>query len=85
MEEKLYCRKCLIPDFIEDKEKFLNNYVNTIPTEEKAEEDVYERRLEICYDCSHYLNGMCRLCGCFVAIRAAVKKQYCPGTINKWE
>lgn len=84
-EAKAFCRKCLIPDYIEDKEAFLKNYLGRIPPEERTEEAVYDHRMEQCESCGRYLNGMCRLCGCFVAIRAAGRRQSCPEEPPRWK
>lgn len=74
----------MIPDFVKDQKGFLDTYLGRIPEEEKAQEDLYEKRLQACDSCPDYQNGMCRMCGCFVAVRAAVRKQYCPGVPGRW-
>ena len=51
----------------------------------KAEEKDYKERLGICMDCDNLINGMCKLCGCYVEMRAAVKKNYCPNIERKWD
>lgn len=81
---EIFCRKCLIPDYVENKDVFIDTYIGRIEEENRAEDEVYDRRLATCGGCSKYLNGMCRLCGCFVAIRAAGKKQYCPDSPARW-
>lgn len=78
------CRKCLVPDFIEDKDRFLANALRSISEDDRTEDVLYEFRLEKCESCKKYANGLCRLCGCFVAVRAAVKAQYCPGNPKLW-
>ncbi len=84
-----FCRKCMIPDYVEDKEEFISVYLDQIPPQDRTEEAVYDSRLKACSICEYYLNGMCRLCGCFVSIRAAHKGQRCPGdfggTTGRWE
>ena len=83
-EELKFCRKCVIPDFVEDKEGFLSTYLGRINEEDRTEDEVYDNRLEACNKCSHFINGMCRLCGCFVAIRAAVRNNTCPDIKSNW-
>lgn len=39
-------------------------------------------RIEICKQCPSQLLGVCRKCGCFINLKAAVKSQECP--LNKW-
>lgn len=45
---------------------------------------LYQERLSLCRQCESLLNGMCRICGCFVEMRAAVAKNYCPAINKKW-
>ena len=45
-------------------------------------EEEYERRLSICKECEKLLSGMCRMCGCYVEMRAAIALRDCPG--KKW-
>ena len=48
----------------------------------KTPEEEYERRLSICKECEKLLSGMCRMCGCYVEMRAAIALRDCPG--KKW-
>lgn len=84
MSEKVFCRKCMIPDFVEDKEGFLRKWLEQMPEEERALDEVYDMRLKKCGGCEFLYNGMCRLCGCFIVIRAAGQKSYCPAVTPKW-
>lgn len=81
----LGCRKCLIRDMPE-AEFFQNmyDYIANIPEDEKTPEEEYERRLNECRQCESLLNGMCRVCGCFVEMRAAAVIRHCPGTGKRW-
>lgn len=74
----------MIPDYVKDKEAFLDTYLGRMPEEERAEEALLQQRLEVCDGCAYALNGMCRLCGCFLVIRAAGRKSYCPASPRKW-
>ncbi|MBE5961048.1 MAG: hypothetical protein E7256_06615 [Lachnospiraceae bacterium] len=62
----------------------LYEYIRQIDPDLKAEEKEYERRLSLCKECDNLMNGMCRICGCFVELRAVMKKNYCPGTKKRW-
>ena len=77
------CKKCLIRD-MEEYEEYKNmfEYIRNLPEEIKAPQELYEHRMELCKECDMLLSGMCRKCGCFVEMRAAVTKNYCPG--KKW-
>jgi len=74
-----HCRNCLFDSF--SREQFRQNiedYIKSLSPEEKADEKLYESRLEKCSECAGYLDGLCRKCGCFVMARAARKRAYCP-------
>lgn len=85
LQTQRYCRKCLTRDMIGQEEYFKNlqEYIANIETELKVTEDLYEERLAVCKDCELLLEGMCRSCGCYVELRAAMKKNACPR--HKWE
>ena len=79
------CRKCLLRDmpgqaYFESLEK----YIDRLDSDLKVAADVYERRLGICRDCENLMNGMCRICGCFVELRAVMKKNGCPKVHPAW-
>ena len=83
--ENRYCRKCLLDKIFQDDEyKNMQDYINSIDSYIKTEAKEYERRLNICKKCDNLINGMCRICGCFVEMRAAVKKNYCPDVEKNW-
>lgn len=73
------CKKCLLKDF-DEKEYFdkLHKYIISLDPEVKASDELYESRLLICKECCKLLEGTCLGCGCFVELRAAVKKSRCP-------
>ncbi|HJA68066.1 MAG TPA: hypothetical protein H9955_17455 [Candidatus Mediterraneibacter cottocaccae] len=79
------CRKCLLRDMPE-KEFYENMYlyIRNLPEDEKTERTEYENRLAKCRQCSSLLNGMCRECGCFVEMRAAVRVRHCPLPRKRW-
>ncbi len=81
----LACRKCLIRD-IPEAEFYKNMYVYiaNIPEDEKTPAEEYARRLNECRQCESLLNGMCRVCGCFVEMRAAAAIRHCPGVEKRW-
>lgn len=62
----------------------LYTYISQIDAELKVNDEIYKRRLQYCRECDSLLNGMCRICGCFVEMRAVMKKNSCPGTNAKW-
>ena len=69
------CRKCLPGQ--KNEEAFYEDL--------KVDQQIYEKRLNICSTCDRLMNGMCRLCGCFVELRAVQKVRNCPDLPAKWE
>ena len=88
MEEKTdklrYCKRCLTREMAGGEEVFrsLREYIENLDPDTKAPEEQYEQRLSVCRDCELLLEGMCRSCGCYVELRAAVNKNICPN--RKW-
>lgn len=80
------CRKCLPGQG--DKEAFyenLSSYIQRMDEELKVSQQTYESRLALCRRCEKLMNGMCRLCGCFVELRAVQKVRKCPDIPAKWK
>ena len=84
-EAWIRCRRCM-PDGQTREEFFrdLARYVERIPAEERVDETEYWRRLDKCRSCDQLWQGMCRQCGCYVELRAALKVRRCPMTVPKW-
>jgi hypothetical protein len=73
-----FCRNCLFGSF--SREQLTQNIqedIQSLSPEDKAGERLYKIRLEICSQCEQYLEGLCRVCGCFVMARAAKSKVCC--------
>ena len=80
---KYPCRKCLLREM--DKNAYMENlyaYIDRIEEDSKADKAVYEDRLAVCKECKYLADGMCRACGCFVELRAAIKTNVC--SYGKW-
>lgn len=77
------CKQCLIRES-EDKAIFENmfNYIRQLDEDIKTASTLYEERLAMCKTCEALINGMCKYCGCFVEMRAAIKRNYCPN--KRW-
>ncbi len=84
VENLRVCRKCLTREMVGQEEYFrsLWEYIENLDIDVKASEDLYDKRLMICKECEMLLEGMCRSCGCYVELRAAVGKNGCPR--EKW-
>ncbi len=61
----------------------LHTYIANLEPDIKVSQPIYEKRLQSCKECELLLDGMCRACGCFVELRAAVYKNSCP--YDKWK
>ena len=82
--EYRFCKKCLTRDMM-DKDKYfekLQDLIDNLDNDVKTPKDKYEERLSICLECDYLADGMCRACGCYVELRAAVKKNSC--SYKKW-
>ena len=79
------CRKCLTRDMAGQEEYFrtLREYIANLDEDIKAPAALYEERLGSCRQCDMLSEGMCRSCGCYVELRAAVAQRSCPW--NKWK
>ena len=85
-EPRRFCRKCLLRDLGKDEYfRNLKDYIRNLDPELKVPEDVYEKRLERCRECGELSQGLCRVCGCFVELRAVMKKNACPLAKPAWE
>lgn len=74
------CKRCLLREMAEQEEYFrsLREYIENMDPDIRAAEATYEKRLAHCRNCDMLLQGMCRKCGCYVELRAAVAKNACP-------
>ncbi|MBQ8326296.1 MAG: hypothetical protein IJX86_04425 [Lachnospiraceae bacterium] len=73
------CKKCLLRDF-DEKAYFdkLHKYIEVLDESVRTPKELYEKRLETCKNCDKLSEGTCIGCGCYVELRAAVKKNRCP-------
>ena len=78
------CKRCLTRELAGQEEYFQNlrEYIENLDIDIKAPEQLYEERLAVCKKCDFLFQGMCRGCGCYVELRAAVAKNVCP--YKKW-
>lgn len=79
------CRKCMLRRETEAEYfRNLERYIAHLDDDVRVEQDVYEARLKKCEQCKYLMKGMCRLCGCYVELRAALKVRKCPDVDRKW-
>ena len=60
----------------------LTEFIEKFKKEDRACEEIYESRLNICKECDDLVAGTCLKCGCYVELRAAVMRNKCP--MKKW-
>lgn len=84
-DTKRKCKRCLLKDIApEEYLEHMRIYLAGLDREAKSEETLYQQRLAYCEDCDNLKDGICRICGCFVEYRAAIKEHYCPDIQAKW-
>ncbi len=85
MNNQRMCKRCLLADMSEDglKER-VYEYIDSLNEDIKVEPKIYQDRLNQCRSCDKLYNGMCRACGCFVEMRAAMKSNGCPDVSHRW-
>ena len=77
------CKRCWLYELADRTARdSVRSYLDTVPDSEKATEEVCDGRLALCRACEFLLTGMCRKCGCYVEIRAALSNSGCPA--GKW-
>ena len=84
-EPRRFCRKCLLRDMDESAYFVsLRRYIRDLDADLKVCNEIYESRLAECRNCDQLMSGMCRICGCYVELRAVMKKNICPMVHPKW-
>ena len=81
--DKRKCKRCLIRDMAEEDRKDLEKYIDAIKPQDRAPEDLEEKRLDICRTCDSLEDATCMACGCYVEFRAALRDGRCPR--KKWK
>lgn len=62
----------------------MKTYLKGLDEEIKVEDEIYRERLIRCEECDNLTDGICKICGCFVEYRAAMKAKGCPAIHQKW-
>lgn len=80
------CRRCLIAEIPgeETLAALIAAHRERIPAEERVSAPVREVRLRACKACEELNRGTCRLCGCYVEIRAEQRGKDCPRIPGFW-
>ena len=79
--ETVICRRCLLRDMQGKEAEYYESvlkYRKTLDEITGVSDTVYEERLTVCIACDALQNGTCFHCGCFVEMRAALRKMRCP-------
>ena len=68
MEE---CKRCLLYEAAEkDVLESIKTRINKLSDSEKADDELYKKRLSECTNCDNLISGVCMKCGCYVEFRA---------------
>ena len=67
----------------EEYREMIGKHVDIIKPEDRGDDALYDSRLSVCRECPKLNAGTCAACGCFVEIRAALKRTVCPD--KKWK
>ncbi|MCI8416757.1 MAG: hypothetical protein HFI33_04505 [Lachnospiraceae bacterium] len=79
------CIPCLLRGISnEEYEEVIRSHIRSLEEDVKVSQEVYGKRLQICSQCEFLRNGYCRLCGCFVEIRAIKKWNQCADEPPQW-
>ncbi len=77
--EKRKCRRCQLYEQLDKRQnESFDKLIDRIPSDERTEDSLYDKRLSCCEKCGYIINGTCRACGCYVELRAAMKQSECP-------
>ena len=84
MDEMRVCKKCLIREMVGQEKIYetIKRMIEDLEPEDRAGEELVEKRLVVCKECDQLLEGTCTACGCYVELRTATKTQECP--YEKW-
>ncbi len=77
-----FCKRCLVEEISAEHYKHIQSYIAKIDDELKVTDITYQKRLDTCKECKHLHEGLCRACGCYVELRAVMKRNRCP--YSKW-
>ena len=73
------CRLCLLKDIDpKEYENRIKRVIDLMDKKEKASDDEYESRLNVCRTCSYLKDAFCGACGCYVELRCIKKNVKCP-------
>ena len=80
------CKRCLLREAAEnDTFDLIRSKVDALSESEKADDALYQTRLDACRVCDHLISGVCMKCGCYVEFRAAFRQMKCPNVSDrKW-
>ena len=78
------CKRCLLKDVAgkEDVLAQVEKMKSLMGKDERASDELYEKRLSQCKSCDSLLSASCLKCGCYVEIRALSVGAHCPA--KKW-
>jgi hypothetical protein len=76
------CRCLLAQTGKEETAADIKARIERLSEKERADSELYKKRLEVCTACDFLADGTCLKCGCYPEFRAAFAKNRCPA--KKW-
>lgn len=76
------CKKCLIGQQAEDYLAMIAKSRAAVSPKDRADDALYDRRIEACENCGYLSGPTCLACGCYAELRAIRKSSRCP--YKKW-
>ena len=64
--------------------EIIRERIESLPEEQRADATTVAARLAVCKECDHLMSGTCALCGCYVELRTAKRRQRCPDVPGRW-
>ena len=78
------CKRCLLHEAAEeDTLRSIKERIDKLSEKEKADDELYAKRLNECRNCDNLISGVCMKCGCYVEFRAAFKTNNCPNAKDR--
>ena len=86
IHDRGFCPRCLLSELPggEALARQVGEWIDALPPERRAPEDLREARLDICRRCGYLSGGTCDFCGCYADFRAARRDAACPDVPARW-
>jgi hypothetical protein len=77
------CKLCdILGNIPRDVAPYAEKLYSMMPADEKADEALMKKRLEVCSSCDKKQDSTCLKCGCYIQVRVLSVNSRCP--TKKW-